>query len=151
MAAAGFIATTAERMRAREAFLWVIPVAVALAFWVLSEKAALEVIGECVALLLFVFFVNRPSGTLIALIIFLPLESILFPLLYRWGIPGTFLRQTSGIKELMVVAILVAGLRVIPDAGQRLDKIDIAVLCYVAVVTIYLIAPHIFSALAPTE
>jgi hypothetical protein len=140
-----------ERLRARETYLWLIPIGVAMTYFVVSEKVALELIAACLALLLLAFMVNRPGGTLLSLIVFLPLEAIPFAFLYRWHIPGAFLRQFSGIKELMGVAILLAGMRMIRDGEQRLDKIDFAVLVYVGVVTIYLIAPHIFSAIAPTQ
>jgi hypothetical protein len=148
---AGRLSALRERVVVREEFLWLIPIFVAAAFYVLTEKQALEVIGACLALLLLVFMVNRPTGTLVALVIFLPSEAILFGLLYRWHIPGTFLRQASGIKELMALSLLLAGLRAIRDGEQRLDRIDFAVLAYVGVVTIYLIVPHLFSELAPTQ
>ena len=132
-------------------FLWLIPVGVALTFLSVSEKTALELVAACIAAVLFVFMINRPTGTMWALVVFLPSELVLFPLLHKWGVPGTFLHQASAIKEMMGLAILVAGLRVLRDSGQKLDKIDIAVLLYVGVVTIYLLAPHAFSTVAPTE
>jgi O-antigen ligase/polysaccharide polymerase Wzy-like membrane protein len=138
-------------MRVHEVFLWIIPVFVAGATFVLSEKRALDVIGACIALLLLVFMLHRPGGTLIALVIFLPFEGILFSLLYGWHVPGSFLREASAIKELMGVALLLSGLRELRDSGKRLDRIDIALLLYVGVTTIYLIAPHLFSELAPTQ
>jgi hypothetical protein len=138
-------------LRAREAFMWLIPVFVAVAAYSLSEKKELEVIGACVALLLFAVMLHRPGGTLIALVIFLPLEVPVFGFLYGLHVPGEFLRQASSIKELMVLTIFVAGLREIRDTGKRLDRIDIALLLYIGVVTIYLIAPHVFSAVAPNQ
>ncbi|HUC05073.1 MAG TPA: hypothetical protein VL961_06725 [Acidimicrobiales bacterium] len=140
-----------EHLRVREAYLWLVPVGVAMVFLMVSEKTALEIMGACIALLVFVFMINRPGGTLVALIIFLPLEPMGFPLLYRLHIPGTFLHQFSSIKELMALAILVAGLRAIRDTGRHLDKVDVFLLLYVAAVTLYLIVPHFFSALAPTQ
>jgi hypothetical protein len=134
-----------------EAFLWLIPVFVAMAVFVLSEKRISELIGAAIALPLFVFFVKRPGVTLIALIIFLPLELLGFSLLLTAHVPAGILRPTSGLKELMALAILVAGLRQIRDTGRRLDRIDFAVLAYVGVVTVYLIVPHLFSSSAPTQ
>jgi hypothetical protein len=135
----------------RQALVWLIPAAVAAAMFVLSGKEIGELIGASVALLLFVFLVNRPGVTLISLIIFLPFETFLFALLLHWGVPTFILRPASSLKELMALAIVVAGLREIRDTGRRMDRIDIAVLLYVGVVTIYLLVPHLFSSIAPTQ
>ncbi len=134
-----------------ERALWFIPAGIAFVFLFVDQKQSLEIVGACLALGLLGFMVNRPGGTLLALIIFLPLEGVGFPLLYRYHVPGTFLRQASGLKELMALAILLAGLRQIRDSGRKFDRIDIAVLMYVAVVTAYLIVPHLFSSFAPTN
>jgi hypothetical protein len=142
---------TRERMRQKQAFVWWIPVFVAFAGVALTEKRLLDVMGACLALLLLVFMVNRPGGTLIALVIFLPLEIFLFSLLFRFGMPGSFLRPASALKELMAIAILIAGLRAIRDRGHKLDRIDIVVLIYVGVVTLYLIVPHLFAETAVTQ
>jgi len=66
-------------------------------------------------------------------------------------VPGEFLRQASSIKELMVLTLFVAGLREIRDTGKRLDRIDIALFLYIGATTIYLIYPHLFSAVAPIQ
>ncbi len=138
-------------LRVREAFMWLIPVLVLFAAFALSEKKELEVIGVCIALLLFAFMLHRPGGTLIALVIFLPLEGTLFGILYGFHVPGSFLREASSIKELMVVTLFVAGMREVRDSGKKFDRIDIAALLYIGVTTAYLIAPHVFSALAPDQ
>jgi hypothetical protein len=103
------------------------------------------------AVVLFVILVNRPGITLIALVVFLPLETLLFGFLLGKGVPTSVLRPASGIKEVMALAILVAGLRQIRDSGRRLDRIDIALLTYVGVVTFYLFVPHLFSSIAPSQ
>jgi hypothetical protein len=140
----------ADRLTTRERFLWFIPPGIFLLAGILGEKTSLEVAGGCVALLLLGYFVNRPGIALITLIIFLPLETVGFSLLYRIGVPGPLLRGLSEMKELIVVAIVLAGLRVIRDTGRKLDRIDVALLTYVGVVVLYLIIPHLFSANAPT-
>jgi hypothetical protein len=133
------------------ALLWLTPVLVALAVYLLSERLLGDAIGVALAVLVFVFFVNRPGVALIALVIFLPIETLLFSLLYAWGVPEGILRPASGIKELLAVAIFVAGLRQIRDTERRMDRIDIALLAYVGVVTLYLLAPRLFSSIAPNQ
>jgi hypothetical protein len=51
----------------------------------------------------------------------------------------------------MALAILAAAIIHIRDSGRRLDRIDIAILVYVGVVTLYLIIPHVFAAGATTQ
>jgi hypothetical protein len=131
--------------------LWLIPLGIAVVLLFIDQKDSLEIMGACIALGLMGFMVNRPGGTLLTLMVFLPFEGLGFSLLYRNHVPGGFLREASGIKELMALTILLAGLRQIRDSGRKFDRIDIALLMYVAVVTAYLIAPHVFSSFAPTE
>ncbi|HEX3794038.1 MAG TPA: hypothetical protein VHV57_06030 [Acidimicrobiales bacterium] len=132
-------------------WMWCLPLVVAFLGLALTQKRAIDLMGVCVALLLFAFLVNRPGGALIALVIILPLESIVFGLLYGLHVPAGFLHPLSAYKELLAGVILVAGLRHIRDTGKKLDRIDIALLLYVGVVTIYLIVPHLFSIYAPNQ
>ncbi len=135
----------------KQLLLWLIPVGVALSVLVLSTKTLTDLIGLAVAAPVLLFLVRRPGGTLLALIIFLPFELIGFALLLRWHVPASLLRPASGIKELMVLALVLAAIGHIRSTGRRLDRIDAAVLAYVAVVTLWLAAPHLFSATAPTN
>jgi hypothetical protein len=66
-------------------------------------------------------------------------------------VPASLLRPASSIKELMALAILAAAIIHIRNSGRRLDRIDIAILVYVGVVTVYLIIPHVFAAGATTQ
>jgi hypothetical protein len=147
----GILAATKDNLRSQELFLWLIPVGVAAALFVLSEKMTAELIGASIALMLFVFLVNRPGTALIALVVFLPLQLMGFGLLLGLHVPAAILRPAGGLTELLALAILVAGLRQLRDTSGRLDRIDIAVLVYVGVVTVYLIVPHLFSSIAPTQ
>ncbi len=139
------------RLDAEGISLWFIPVGVAAAVSLAPETALARAIGAALAVLLFVFLVNRPGATLIALVIFLPFQTLLFGLLLAWGVPRSIVGPANGLKELMALAILVAGLRQIRDTGRRMDRIDIALLLYVGVVTIYLMVPDLFSSIAPTQ
>jgi hypothetical protein len=131
--------------------LWLVPILIALLALSVNPKHALDVIGGMLALLLLIYMVNRPGVALVTLAIFLPIEPLLFGLLYKYGVPGSFLRPASSFKELLAICILLAGLRHIRDTRTRLDRIDVAVLVYVGVVTVYLAVPHLFSTVAPTD
>ena len=131
--------------------MWLIPLGVAITVLVLPSGSIAKLIGASLALLLFVFMLNRPGVALIALVIFLPLETLGLGLLLGVHVPAAALRSAGGLKELLALSILVAGLRQLRDTKRRLDRLDIAVLAYVAVVTAYLIVPHIFSSIAPSS
>jgi hypothetical protein len=139
------------RLKNQRYILWLIPVAVAIAFAELPTKDISALIGASLALLLVVFMVTRPGVALITLVIFLPLQLLGFSLLLTLHVPASILRPASSLKELLALSILIAGLRQLRDTNQRLDRIDIAVLAYVGVVTIYLLVPHLFSSIAPTS
>jgi hypothetical protein len=79
------------------------------------------------------------------------LQTIGFGFLLRLHVPSQILRPAGGIKELLGVGILVSALHSLHVGRARLDKtsqldaIDKALLAYVAVVTFYLIFPHLFT------
>jgi hypothetical protein len=139
------------RWSRNDLLLWLTPPIVAALVYVLSLKQSEYAIGACIALLLLAFMSRRPGGALIALVIFLPVEQVLFGLLLGFHVPASFLRQASGFKELMVLSVLVAAVLEIRRTSRRLDAIDKVVLIYVGVVTAYLVAPHLFSSVAPTQ
>jgi hypothetical protein len=135
----------------RNRAIWLMPLGIGVAVLALSTQVVAVAIAVVVAIALLVYFVRRPGFALIALIVFLPLETIVFALLLTWHVPASILKPASGIKELLAFAILLAALVHMRAVGQRLDRIDIALLVYVAVVTLYLAVPHLFSSVAPTE
>jgi hypothetical protein len=130
---------------------WLLPVFVALAVWNLSASRLTDALVVMVGIPVLIFLVKRPGASLITLVIFLPLELIGFSLLLRWHVPAKVLRQAGSIKELLVLAVVIAGIQQIRRTGRHLDRIDAAVLIYVAVVSIYLVVPHLFSSLAPSD
>jgi hypothetical protein len=95
--------------------------------------------------------VRRPGRALVVLVIFLPLQPLLFGGLLRLGVSGTILRPAGGLKELLAAGILLSALHELyqgrkrPGARRRLDGIDKALLVYVGVATVYLLVPHLFS------
>jgi hypothetical protein len=134
----------------RNRLLWLIPIVVGIAVLTLSTHQIATCIGAAIALALLAYFVGRPGAALIALIIFLPLEQFAFALLLQWHVPASLLKPASGIKELLALAILIAAVKELRAGTWRPDRLDTALLIYVGVVTIYLLVPHLFSAIAPT-
>ena len=128
---------------------WTIPVFVAVSLVGLSSKRIEQVIGVALALVLVAVMVPRPAVALIALVIFLPVQSIGFGLLLGIHFPASLLRVASSFKELMGICILLAALRRFRDRDEHLDRIDKALLAYVGAVTVYLLIPHVLAPSAP--
>jgi hypothetical protein len=137
--------------RQRQRLLWLAPLIVAVLAYKLSEKRLEEVIALAIVVGVFAVLVQRPGAALIALIVFLPIESVLFGFLLGLHVPASLLRPASAFKELMAVCVLFAALRRLRDGEERLDRIDKALLTYVGVTTVYLIIPHLFSPTAPSS
>ena len=84
--------------------------------------------------------VRRPLAGLVALLVFLPLQQVLLAALLAYGMPLAVVRQLGGLKELLVLGLLLAAVRA--SRGQlRLDLLDGLALAYVALVTAYLLLP----------
>ncbi len=140
----------ASRLRSQW-WVWLVPFAV-LYLMLHSTTGRIEhIIAGVVALVVLAWAIRRPGGALIALVVFLPLQTIGFGFLLRLHVPGQILRPAGGLKELLGGAILLSALHNLHIAHTRqgrrsqLDAIDKALLVYVAVVTIYLLVPHLFT------
>lgn len=137
--------------RPRSALVWLTPAVVGALSLVLTTKQTEYAIGACISLLVIAAMSRRPGAALIALAVFLPIEQVLFGLLLGFHVPASFLRQASAFKELMGLSVVVAAVLELRRGSHRLDGIDKVALAYLAAVTAYLLVPHLFSAVAPTE
>jgi hypothetical protein len=141
---------TAARLRSQR-WVWFIPFAVLYAMVRWPQGRIIHIMAAVVALVILAWAVRRPGQALIALVVFLPLQGIGFGFLLRLHVPTQVLRPAGGFKELLGVGILLSALHALhvgrTQEGRRaqLDTIDKAALIYVAVVTVYLIVPHLFT------
>jgi hypothetical protein len=140
----------ASRLRSQW-WLWLVPFAVLYAMVHFSTGRIEHITAAVVALGVLAWAVRKPGGALVALVIFLPLQTIGFGFLLRLHVPSKILRPAGGLKELLGIAILLSALHSLHVGRARLgktrqlDAIDKALLAYVAVVTVYLIVPHLFT------
>lgn len=133
-------------------WLWLVPLGVLYATtkWPMARNE--HIIGAVLALGVFAWAVRRPGQALVALVVFLPLQTVGFGFLLALHVPGHVLRLAGGLKELLGVSILVSALHALHvgrtrEGKQRqLDAIDKAALAYVGVATVYLLVPHLFTA-----
>lgn len=126
------------------------PAVVAVLVTVLTAKQLEYGVAAAVGAVIVAVGWRRPTGCLVALAVFLPLEPLLFGLLLGGGVPASALRAASAFKEAMVASLVVAAVVEIRQRRHRLDGLDQLLFAYVAAVTIYLIVPHLFSTVAPS-
>lgn len=135
--------------------LWILPFFVLYAMVRWPQGRILHLIGAAIALGALAWAIARPGPALIALVVFVPLQAVGFGFLLGLHFPQDILRPAGGLKEILGAGILVAAahaLRVnrVTGGPPGLDGIDKAVLFYVAVVTVYLVAPHLFTSVPVT-
>ena len=134
-------------------WLWLLPLVVLYAMVRWPPARIVHVMGAVVALGVVAWAIRRPGRALIALVIFLPLQLIGFGFLLRLPISQQVVKAAGGLKELLVVGILLSALHALHVGRTRrglvrqLDRIDKAALAYVAMVTVYMLVPHLFTSL----
>lgn len=132
--------------RARPALTAGLPVLVGVAAFVLDGHR-LEYLAAAVAAVAVVLLASRwPGGALTWLIVYLPLEPVGLPMLAAMGVPEPALRALSAGEEAMIAALVLAGAKNLLERRSRLDRLDIVVISYLAVVTAELLLPHVLAA-----
>jgi hypothetical protein len=140
-----------SRAHTHPLLLWLTPIAVGLCLLLFPTNVISGSIGAALALIVFAVCVRRPGIALITVTIFMPLQLMGFSILFGFHVPASILRPAGGLSELLALAILLAALGQLRDTRRPLDRIDIALLLYVAIVTVYLVVPHLFAPSAPTD
>lgn len=141
----------AARLLGSPWWLWLVPLAVLYATTTWPMSVTTKATGAVMALGVFAWAVRRPGHALVALVVFLPLQAVGFGFLLALHVPRQVLRYGGGLKELLGASILVAAVHALHVGRARdgrthqLDAIDKALLAYVAVVSVYLVVPHLFT------
>lgn len=144
------VAWLAARLRSQR-WVWLIPFGVLYAMVRWPSGRIIHITAGIVALLILAWVIHRPGRALVVLVIFLPIQQVLFGFLVALHVPTEILRPAGGFKELIGAGILISALHAIHVNRTRhglraqFDAIDKALLCYVGVATLYLALPHLFS------
>ena len=101
------------------------------------EKLALAIVAVGIVLAAS----RRPDRSLVLLVVLLPFHSLGLAFLYRHGVPAQLVKPLGYWKEVLVAAIILAGLRNVRRNPERLDRLDKVALAWVALVTAYLLFP----------
>lgn len=89
----------------------------------------------------------RPGPALATLIILVPVQVHLFSVLYRLGLPASFVRGLSQVKEAIIVGLVVAAARRWALHRHRLDNLDRVSFAFVALVGTYVLVPVLLGPL----
>ena len=92
---------------------------------------------------------RRPAKALNVLVVVLPFGTFLLALLFRLGIPATFVRSLGFWKEAVIAGIAAAALPKAWRARHKWDRLDRVVIAYVALGSAYLLLPHLLVGSAP--
>lgn len=97
-------------------------------------------IGGAVVALVLVWTVRHPAGALGALVVYVPLQTVLLAWLYRAGAPEGVVRNLGFLKEAITAGLLIAAVRRRREWG-RADALDFAAMVYLAIPTVYYLLP----------
>lgn len=94
-----------------------------------------------------------PRGTTAVLVLLLTLQIPVLALALHHGVPAPVVNAASLARNLVVAALIAAGVRIAVSHRQRLDRVDGAALVYVGLVGVYvslaLVGPRLFSDVFP--
>jgi O-Antigen ligase len=145
MAGAATTLTPFAPLRRAPRWPWLVPVGVFLAVG-MSPVVGLPLLFAAVTAVAAVVVLSRhPGPTLVALVVFLPLQIPVFSFLYRNGVPGGLLRPLGSIKEVLALAVIVAAGREVISRRSKLDRLDKLLLGYVGALLLYLLVPGLVS------
>lgn len=82
-----------------------------------------------------------PGAALGVVFVYVPLQLIVLPLLFRLGMPSPIVRGLGGVKEVVTLGVLVAGISTFRRERHRLDALDIITLLFIGLVSLYLVLP----------
>ena len=123
------------------AVAWLVPLIAFLAARRESGQQIEKLTFAVVGLGLVLVASHRAGRCLVLLVALLPFQQLGLALLYRHGLSVQVVKSLGYWKELLVAAVILAGLRNVRRQHPRLDKLDRLALAWVALVTAYLLFP----------
>ncbi len=137
------------RRRALSLWPWLVPIAVAGFIFLRRGSLLPSGVSALLALTVVLIASRRPDRCILFLIVGLPFQGLVLAQFYAWGVPGSIVRPLGGWKEVVALAVVVAGVRGFRASGRRLDNLDLLALGYIAILVVYAVLPHLFAPGAP--
>lgn len=104
-----------------------------------GRSATVLLLELLVGVLLVTVLARRPDRALLLMLAYVPLQQVLLALLLSAGGPVPLVKALGLVKEVVVLALVVAAVQ--RGDRRRLDLVDVLGLVYVGLVTVYLLAP----------
>lgn len=131
-------------------WIWFVPL---LVFMVVSLGVLVRQLdyatGAALGVVVIVMVARRPDLGLLGLIIFLPFQTIVFSLLFHFGLSSQIVRQAGSWKEALGVGVVIAGVRGFRAARKRIDLLDLLGIAFIALALLFALLPQLFADAAP--
>jgi len=125
------------------------PIVVVLTLLVGGAHAAALLAAAIAATGFLIVVARQPVAAFIGLLIWQPFSVVVLSLLFRFGAPASVVHALGGIRDLVVLGVVLAALT--NRRRRRLDLLDKVALALVLVVSAYIVAPYVAPGLfAPT-
>lgn len=106
-----------------------------------SSSATQKLLALCVGLLVAVWVVHHPDRAILALVVVMPFQVVLFSAVYNAGAPAALVRSAGNWNELVVVMLFALATTNVLRERRTFDTLDRLALTYVGLATIYLLLP----------
>lgn len=136
-----------------EATVWLLPI-LALAFIYYFPRHVVSVNRALAYLLAFCLLVvasRRADLSLLILIVLLPFQGLLLAKLWALGAPASVVKQLGSWKEVLALAVVVAGARGFIASKRRVDAVDRLALAFVGLAALYFVLQPVIVPSAPSS
>ncbi|HVU71884.1 MAG TPA: O-antigen ligase family protein [Mycobacteriales bacterium] len=101
-----------------------------------------KLVSEAILGVLLVTVISRrPAAWISVLIVLVPLQFVIFGLLYRLHVPTAALRAGGALKDAIVAGVVVAAMRESRSHRRKPDRLDVFAFAFLLIATIYLLVP----------
>jgi hypothetical protein len=104
--------------------------------------------AEIIVALLGIWVIARRPGQSVALLVaFVPIQVVGLALLLRFGMPASAVRGMGGLKDALVIGVMLNAVWAMGRRQTRFDTVDKFALCYLGFLVLYLVMPSVLHGL----
>jgi hypothetical protein len=130
--------------------VWLVPVFVFLLVSVGVVLRQLDYLtGAGIGVVVVVIVARRPDWGLLGLVAFLPFQTVVFALLFHFGLSLQITRQAGSWKEGLAIGVAIAGFIGFRKAKRKLDLLDMLALAFIGLALAFAMFPQLFADTAP--
>ena len=132
-------------LRRADLLLWLAPVIIWLAVTHVGGHVIELALSVALAFSLGLLIASHPGPSLVFLIVWIGVQQPVLAYLYHLGLPLPIVRPLAGLRDILLLGLMLAGLRAFKSEGRRLDRIDKLALTYIGIVCAYAVIPQLAS------